>query len=91
MAEWLAGQLESLGAQVERAPLGKQTLDGQELDLPPALLGSYGNDPKKKTVCARLHVSPPSSHGPEFYGCELMRRDAECCRFWCTVSGLLLC
>jgi hypothetical protein len=50
MGEWLAGQLESLGATVERVPLGKQTLEGQELDLPPALMGSYGSDPKKKTV-----------------------------------------
>jgi hypothetical protein len=49
MADWLRSELESLGATVEKRPLGKQMLDGVELDLPPALLGQLGNDPKK--VC----------------------------------------
>lgn len=25
-------------------------MDGQELDLPPIILGQFGNDPKKKTI-----------------------------------------
>ncbi len=29
---------------------GKQILEGQELDLPPIVLGSSGTDPSKKTV-----------------------------------------
>ncbi len=29
---------------------GKQMLEGQELDLPPIVLGSYGTDASKKTV-----------------------------------------
>jgi Cys-Gly metallodipeptidase DUG1 len=50
MADWLANELESLGATVEKRPLGKQELDGVELDLPPALLGQLGNDPNKVSV-----------------------------------------
>lgn len=49
MAEWLSEKLQSLGVKVESRPLGKQMLEGQELDLPPALLGELGNDPNK--VC----------------------------------------
>jgi hypothetical protein len=53
MAEWLSDKLQSLGVKVESRPLGKQMLEGQELDLPPALLGELGNDPNK--VCLVLH------------------------------------
>lgn len=41
--------------RIRSVPLGKQVLDGQELDLPPALVGSLGNDPKKKTVLVYGH------------------------------------
>lgn len=34
---------------------GKQTLEGKELDLPPIVLGQYGNDPSKKTVLVYGH------------------------------------
>jgi Cys-Gly metallodipeptidase DUG1 len=47
MGDWLAGKLESLGVKVEKRPLGKQVLEGQELDLPAALLGELGDDPNK--------------------------------------------
>lgn len=47
MGDWLAAKLESLGVKVEKRPLGKQMLEGQELDLPAALLGELGNDPNK--------------------------------------------
>ena len=50
MADWLAAELEGLGATVEKRPLGKQVLDGEELELPPALLGQLGNDPKKVSL-----------------------------------------
>lgn len=35
--------------------LGKQTLEGKELDLPPIVLGQYGNDPNKKTILVYGH------------------------------------
>jgi Cys-Gly metallodipeptidase DUG1 len=50
MGAWMAKHLKELGAEVELRPLGKQVLDGQEIDLPPAVLGSLGNDPKKVQV-----------------------------------------
>lgn len=56
MAEWLKKELESLGAHVETRDLGKQVLDGQELDLPPALLAQLGNDPSKVSAHAHLRV-----------------------------------
>ena len=36
-------------------PLGKHKMDGKELDLPPVILGTYGNDPAKKTIMVYGH------------------------------------
>lgn len=55
MGAWLKAQLEAQGVKVQSVPIGKQTLEGQELDLPPVLLGEYGNDPKKKTILVYGH------------------------------------
>ncbi|KAF8869810.1 glutamate carboxypeptidase [Infundibulicybe gibba] len=55
MAHWLNGQLKDLGVDTKLVDLGKHVMDGQELDLPPAILGSIGNDPKKKTVLLYGH------------------------------------
>ncbi|GAA5843892.1 hypothetical protein JCM3766R1_005955 [Sporobolomyces carnicolor] len=55
MGEWLQGELVKLGAEVKPVNLGKQTLDGQEVDLPPVLLGKYGSDPKKKNILIYGH------------------------------------
>ncbi|KAL5520720.1 hypothetical protein ACEPAF_2722 [Sanghuangporus sanghuang] len=55
MAEFLEKQLKSVGCEVRPVPLGKQVLDGQEIDLPPALLASIGNDPSKKTILCYGH------------------------------------
>lgn len=59
MVEFVAKELENLGATIELCPnpLGKQTLySGQQIDLPPIILGFLGNDPKKKTVCVYGHL-----------------------------------
>ena len=37
-------------SRIRSVPLGPQTLDGQTVELPPALIGSLGKDPKKKTI-----------------------------------------
>lgn len=53
MADWLDGELKKLGAQTQIMPLGKQTLDGQEIELPPVIfadLKAKENADKKKTV-----------------------------------------
>lgn len=57
MIDWTAAKLTALGAQVELAELGSQTLpDGTTLPLPKAILANLGNDPNKKTVCVYGHL-----------------------------------
>lgn len=61
MADFLAAELEALGAQVELRPLGKQP--GKEhLELPPVLVARYGNDKSKRTILIYGHydVQPAS-------------------------------
>jgi len=55
MGHWLDKQLKALGVTTVLKDLGKQTLQGQLLDLPPAILGKLGEDPKKKTVLIYGH------------------------------------
>ena len=64
MAEFLVKELEALDISVTRVDLGKQVLDGVELQLPPALLGAKGNDPNKKTILLYAHydVQPVRAH-----------------------------
>ena len=66
MAEFLEGELKAVGCQVRSVPLGKQTLDGEVIDLPPALLAEIGNDPTKKTILCYGHfdVQPVSYFYP---------------------------
>ncbi|KAF8333112.1 CNDP dipeptidase [Cantharellus anzutake] len=55
MADFLVNEMRSLGINVHKVDLGKHVLDGEELQLPPAILGSIGNDPKKKTILLYAH------------------------------------
>lgn len=55
MSNWLNAQLQSLGVDTKQVELGTQELQGQTLPLPPAVLGSIGKDPKKKTVLIYGH------------------------------------
>ncbi|KAF8309686.1 CNDP dipeptidase [Clavulina sp. PMI_390] len=55
MADFLVGELEALGVAVTKVDLGKHVMDGEELQLPPALLGKLGEDPKKKTILLYAH------------------------------------
>ncbi|RDX44571.1 CNDP dipeptidase [Lentinus brumalis] len=55
MSTWLDGQLKSLGVTTKLVDLGKHVMDGQELPLPPAILGRIGDDPTKKTVLIYGH------------------------------------
>jgi Cys-Gly metallodipeptidase DUG1 len=63
MGHWLEKQLQALGVTTVLKDLGQQTLQGQRLDLPPAILGKLGDDPKKTTVLIYGHydVQPVSS------------------------------
>ncbi|KAF8452392.1 hypothetical protein L210DRAFT_3383623 [Boletus edulis BED1] len=55
MGHWLEKQLKGLGVTTALKDLGQQTLQGQRLDLPPAILGKLGDDPKKRTVLIYGH------------------------------------
>lgn len=63
MADWLNAELKGLGVDTKLVDLGKHIMDGEELPLPPAILGSIGNDPSKKTVLIYGHfdVQPVSA------------------------------
>lgn len=53
MGDWLKAELEKLGATTEFKPLGMQTLDGQEVELPPVIFADYKaktDSDKKKTI-----------------------------------------
>ncbi|KAF2840144.1 Cys-Gly metallodipeptidase dug1 [Patellaria atrata CBS 101060] len=54
MGQWLASELKNLGAEVELRPLGKQP-HKEYLDLPPVVIGRYGNDKKKRTILVYGH------------------------------------
>ncbi|CAG0892091.1 unnamed protein product [Darwinula stevensoni] len=57
MMQWAVDRLKVFGADIELCDIGKQTLpDGQEIKLPPVLLGRLGNDTKKKTICIYGHL-----------------------------------
>jgi Cys-Gly metallodipeptidase DUG1 len=62
MADWLETQLKKYGVETAKVPLGSQTLEGKELELPPAILGRIGEDKSKKTVLIYGHfdVQPVS-------------------------------
>ncbi|KAK9477204.1 hypothetical protein V1514DRAFT_334501 [Lipomyces japonicus] len=54
MAHFLEKELKALGAQVELRELGPQGA-GTNVDLPPIVLGKYGNDPNKRTILVYGH------------------------------------
>ena len=54
MGQFLAAELESLGAEVQQRPLGKQP-GKQNLDLPPVIVARYGNDSSKRTILVYGH------------------------------------
>lgn len=55
MADWLNAQLKYLGVDTQLVDLGRHTMDGEDLPLPPAILGRIGNDTSKKTVLIYGH------------------------------------
>jgi hypothetical protein len=77
MADFLKSELESSGVTVRFADLGKHTLDGKELQLPPAILGSIGNNKNKRTVLLYAHydVQPVCTH--VYYICRDHRDAAD--------------
>ena len=54
MGDFLASELERLGAEVEKRPLGKQP-GKPELELPPVVIARYGRDKSKRTILVYGH------------------------------------
>ncbi|KAF5325533.1 hypothetical protein D9619_009870 [Psilocybe cf. subviscida] len=55
MADWLNAQLKQVGVDTKLVDLGRHVMDGEDLPLPPAILGRIGNDASKKTVLIYGH------------------------------------
>lgn len=54
---WTKEWIERLGGSAELTDIGEQTLpDGTKLPLPPVILGQFGNDPAKRTICVYGHL-----------------------------------
>jgi Cys-Gly metallodipeptidase DUG1 len=47
MADFLVTELTALGVKAEKREIGSHVVEGKELVLPPVVIGSIGNDPKK--------------------------------------------
>ncbi|KAG7273567.1 hypothetical protein CRUP_019813 [Coryphaenoides rupestris] len=63
MMEMAAKDIERLGGTVEMVDVGKQKLpSGEEIPLPPIVLGQLGSDPAKKTVCIYGHLDVQPAH-----------------------------
>ncbi|XP_076865968.1 cytosolic non-specific dipeptidase isoform X2 [Brachyhypopomus gauderio] len=57
MMEIAGKDIERLGGSVELVDIGKEKLPGgEEIPLPPIILGRLGSDPGKKTVCIYGHL-----------------------------------
>uniref|UniRef100_A0A915PR77 RNA helicase n=1 Tax=Setaria digitata TaxID=48799 RepID=A0A915PR77_9BILA len=57
MVQWTKMQLENLGVKTELCDIGKETLlDGSEINLPPVLFGTLGDDKDKKTLLIYGHL-----------------------------------
>ncbi|KAI9861553.1 MAG: hypothetical protein M1813_005163 [Trichoglossum hirsutum] len=54
MGDFLASELEAVGAQVEKRYLGKQP-HKEHLDLPPVIIARYGDDDSKRTILVYGH------------------------------------
>lgn len=57
MVQFAADRLKDLGFELELRKVGSKPLKGaDEVALPPVILGTRGNDPKKKTVLIYGHL-----------------------------------
>ncbi|CAG8623810.1 9488_t:CDS:10 [Paraglomus occultum] len=55
MGEYLGKLCDSLGISYEARDVGTHEMDGKTLQLPPIILGTYGNDPNKPTILVYGH------------------------------------
>ena len=57
MCDFLLGRLIDLGVKAEKRAIGTHNLEGKETELPPVIIGSIGDDPKKAS-CTRSFQDP---------------------------------
>lgn len=55
MGKWVEAEMQKLGIDTELRYLGQHLIDGQSVDLPPIVLGSYVRDHSKPTVLIYAH------------------------------------
>ena len=55
MAEFVKSEMTKLKIDIRTVDLGNQTLKGETVKLPPAILGTLGKDSNKKTVLLYAH------------------------------------
>jgi Cys-Gly metallodipeptidase DUG1 len=55
MSSFLETQLRQYGVETQIVDLGTHLMDGQNLKLPPLVLGKIGNDISKKTILIYGH------------------------------------
>ncbi|KAF3086195.1 Cys-Gly metallodipeptidase [Orbilia oligospora] len=67
MADFLKSELETLGASVQYYYPGEQS---PGLDLPPILLGRYGNDPAKRTILVYGHYDVQPAFKEDGWGTD---------------------
>ncbi|CAH0699065.1 unnamed protein product [Spodoptera exigua] len=80
MVEWMQEKLKEVGATTELRDVGYQTIAGEQVKLPPVLVGVLGKDPKKNTICiyGHLDVQPAlKSDGWDTEPFELVERDGK--------------
>ncbi|KAK3511792.1 hypothetical protein QTP70_023190 [Hemibagrus guttatus] len=81
MMEMAAKDIERLGGTAELVDIGKQKLPGgDEIPLPPIILGRLGSDPGKKTVCIYGHLDVQPAHLEDGWDSEpftLVERDGK--------------
>jgi acetylornithine deacetylase/succinyl-diaminopimelate desuccinylase-like protein len=57
MIQFTSDRLKELGFELELRKVGAKPINGsEEVALPPVILGTKGNDPKKKTVLFYGHL-----------------------------------
>ncbi|OXA59701.1 Cytosolic non-specific dipeptidase [Folsomia candida] len=71
MVQFAADRLKDLGFELELRKVGSKPLKGaDEVALPPVILGTRGNDPKKKTVLIYGHLDVQPAERSDGWYCE---------------------
>jgi len=72
MMEWTKAWIEKLGgiATLKPNPVPEELFDLKPVPNPPILLGEFGNDPSKKTICVYGHLDVQPAHKEDGWDTE---------------------